>query len=196
MAGAEGRGGVVGLESVGRDDTGSVGGKAAGLGEMLKAGLPVPPGFVVTAEAYLGAMADGGARDELRRLFAGVMGPGLASGDGAGGGDAGVAAAAGTMRDLVGKAGMPDALRSAVLEAFHDLGPSGVAVRCRHAEDTAGVFAGMHARSQRHGGRPGRRGGRVLEPCRRAVVVPPRHGSSRNGDRRRVLRMVDSAARA
>ncbi len=29
-----------------------VGGKAAGLGELIKAGIPVPPGFVVTSEAY------------------------------------------------------------------------------------------------------------------------------------------------
>jgi len=29
-----------------------VGGKAAGLNEMIKAGIPVPPGFIVTTEAY------------------------------------------------------------------------------------------------------------------------------------------------
>ncbi len=30
----------------------SVGGKNASLGEMLKAGMPVPPGFAITTEAY------------------------------------------------------------------------------------------------------------------------------------------------
>src|SRR6476619_1103072 len=33
-------------------DVPRVGGKGANLGEMTQAGLPVPPGFCVTAEAY------------------------------------------------------------------------------------------------------------------------------------------------
>ena len=35
-----------------RSDIGAVGGKGANLGEMTRAGLPVPPGFVVTVDAY------------------------------------------------------------------------------------------------------------------------------------------------
>ena len=35
---------------LGRDDIPSAGGKAANLGELARAGLPVPPGFVVTTE--------------------------------------------------------------------------------------------------------------------------------------------------
>lgn len=35
-----------------KDDTAEVGGKGASLGEMSRAGIPVPPGFVVTAEAF------------------------------------------------------------------------------------------------------------------------------------------------
>lgn len=35
-----------------RDDVPIVGGKGANLGEMTRAGLPVPPGFCVTADAY------------------------------------------------------------------------------------------------------------------------------------------------
>jgi hypothetical protein len=34
---------------------GSVGGKGANLGELTAGGLPVPPGFVITGEAYLDA---------------------------------------------------------------------------------------------------------------------------------------------
>jgi pyruvate, water dikinase len=30
----------------------ALGGKNAGLGELLAAGLPVPPGFAVTVDAY------------------------------------------------------------------------------------------------------------------------------------------------
>ncbi len=37
---------------VDKDDVASVGGKGANLGEMTKAGFPVPKGFIVTSEAY------------------------------------------------------------------------------------------------------------------------------------------------
>jgi len=43
---------VVKFEEVGRGDIPLVGGKGANLGEMLRAGIPVPPGFIVTADAY------------------------------------------------------------------------------------------------------------------------------------------------
>ena len=39
-----------------KDDVGVAGGKGANLGELTRGGLPVPPGFVVTAAAYLEAM--------------------------------------------------------------------------------------------------------------------------------------------
>lgn len=43
---------LVWLQDVGKNDGKIVGGKGANLGEMVRAGFPVPPGFVVTAEAY------------------------------------------------------------------------------------------------------------------------------------------------
>jgi pyruvate,water dikinase len=43
---------IVWLTEVGSQDRLLVGGKAAGLGELVKAGIPVPPGFVITSEAY------------------------------------------------------------------------------------------------------------------------------------------------
>jgi pyruvate,water dikinase len=55
------------LESFGRDDVSSAGGKGANLGELLRAGFAVPPGFVVTARAYLDALEAAGIREDLRR---------------------------------------------------------------------------------------------------------------------------------
>jgi pyruvate, water dikinase len=49
-----------------------VGGKGANLGELTGAGLPVPPGFVVTATAYLDAVSESGARARLERLLRGL----------------------------------------------------------------------------------------------------------------------------
>ncbi|QQG49713.1 MAG: phosphoenolpyruvate synthase [Candidatus Berkelbacteria bacterium] len=43
---------VVWFSEVGKEDIPLVGGKGANLGEMSKAGLPVPQGFIVTAQAY------------------------------------------------------------------------------------------------------------------------------------------------
>jgi pyruvate,water dikinase len=43
---------IVWFEDVGKDDIPQVGGKGANLGEMTRAGIPVPPGFIVTAQSY------------------------------------------------------------------------------------------------------------------------------------------------
>lgn len=43
---------VAPLAAFGREDLALAGGKGAGLGELVRLGMPVPPGFVVTTEAY------------------------------------------------------------------------------------------------------------------------------------------------
>ena len=43
---------IVWFKEVGKGDVVLVGGKGANLGELTRAGLPVPPGFIVTAQAY------------------------------------------------------------------------------------------------------------------------------------------------
>jgi pyruvate, water dikinase len=57
---------IVWFDQLGRSDVATAGGKGANLGELARAGLPVPPGFVVTAPAFLAAMEDRGVREELR----------------------------------------------------------------------------------------------------------------------------------
>src|SRR6056297_2445467 len=56
---------VLWLDEIGADDLESVGGKAASLGELTAAGLPVPPGFVVTAGTYRRFIEDTGIDEEL-----------------------------------------------------------------------------------------------------------------------------------
>jgi pyruvate,water dikinase len=53
------------LEDIRADDIDLVGGKGASLGEMTDAGLPVPPGFVVTAGTYRDFIEDTGIDEEL-----------------------------------------------------------------------------------------------------------------------------------
>ncbi len=43
---------IVWFNEVGKNDGELVGGKGANLGELTQAGLPVPPGFIITSEAY------------------------------------------------------------------------------------------------------------------------------------------------
>lgn len=43
---------IVWFKEVGKDDGALVGGKGANLGELTNAGLPVPPGYIITADAY------------------------------------------------------------------------------------------------------------------------------------------------
>jgi pyruvate,water dikinase len=56
---------VVWLEEVGKEDIAIVGGKGASLGEMLRAELPVPTGFAVTAQAFRRFIDENGISDEL-----------------------------------------------------------------------------------------------------------------------------------
>lgn len=58
------------FQEIGANDVGVVGGKGANLGEMTRAGLPVPPGFCVTAEAYRSFIAAINAGDTIRSLLA------------------------------------------------------------------------------------------------------------------------------
>ncbi len=126
------------LGDITKDDTALVGGKGANLGELTRAGFPVPDGFVVTADAYLATVgneteggpsfeelaADPDALDkESRRL-----------------------------QEVVASVVMSDELRTAIVDAYCELSRRVgsteplVAVRSSAtAEDLAGTsFAGMH----------------------------------------------------
>ncbi|MHC1790729.1 PEP/pyruvate-binding domain-containing protein [Solidesulfovibrio sp.] len=61
---------VLPLEKSGRDQADLVGGKMAGLGEIVRrTGLPVPPGFAITARAYRRLIEDNDLKDEIYRLL-------------------------------------------------------------------------------------------------------------------------------
>ncbi|MBI5452394.1 phosphoenolpyruvate synthase, partial [Candidatus Gottesmanbacteria bacterium] len=54
------------FSEVGKEDVGLVGGKGANLGEMYKAGIPVPYGFVVTAAAYFDFLKESGLSKKIK----------------------------------------------------------------------------------------------------------------------------------
>ncbi len=129
---------VLPFSEIRKHDVGLAGGKGANLGELCSAGLPVPPGFVVPAQAYLAAMDGAGVRERLAEGSSGlpVMDP------------VALDRAGGELRALVQQAGMPDDLRAAVATAYAELGGAGVRVAVRSSatlEDSAGSsFAGMN----------------------------------------------------
>ncbi len=127
------------LADLGRADAARVGAKAANLGELIRAGLAGPPGFVVSADAYLDAMDEGGVRDELRSLHATA----LQQVDQ----PAAFARSAERLRALVRAAGVPVPLRTEVVDAHHRLGetvPVAVRSSALGEDGAAASFAGMY----------------------------------------------------
>jgi phosphohistidine swiveling domain-containing protein len=58
------------FSEIGANDVNLVGGKGANLGEMVQAGLPVPSGFCLTAEAYRAFMRATGLDQTIRGILA------------------------------------------------------------------------------------------------------------------------------
>ncbi|RKH18511.1 phosphoenolpyruvate synthase [Corallococcus sp. CA047B] len=126
---------ILWFEALSREDVARAGGKGANLGEMTRAGLPVPPGFVITAAAFHEAMRP--VRSQLRELWRRVDPDDARS----------LADVTEALRSVVLGAPLPAWLSIAVLAAYHQLREcTAVAVRSSAtAEDTAATsFAGMH----------------------------------------------------
>ncbi|QDY89464.1 phosphoenolpyruvate synthase [Arthrobacter sp. UKPF54-2] len=110
---------VLALERTGAERLADVGGKAANLGELLRAGLPVPAGFCLTTQAYRRATESAGL-DAVHASLAGASPEDLP----------GLATLAAYARDLVLAADVPADVALAVREAYAALGPDvPVAVR-------------------------------------------------------------------
>ena len=129
------------FEHITKADVALVGGKGANLGELTSAGFPVPPGFVVTVDAY--------------RRFAKATGVGSRIGDQLATLDVDdseqLRRTSETIQSLIRQAPMPDDIRAEITAAYAALAPNDdarneiVAVRSSGTvEDTAQFsFAGM-----------------------------------------------------
>ncbi|MFZ2114940.1 MAG: PEP/pyruvate-binding domain-containing protein, partial [Solirubrobacteraceae bacterium] len=125
---------------LGREDVQFAGGKGANLGELTRAGLPVPEGFVIGAPAYAAFCAESGLRERLAELLDDVDVEDTAA----------LQAASVAAREMVDATPMPEVLQREIRSRYEQLvgedaeGP--VAVRSSAtAEDTAETsFAGMN----------------------------------------------------
>jgi pyruvate,water dikinase len=117
----------------------TAGGKAANLGELIGAGFPVPPGFVLPASSYLQAVEAAGVRGELAELHVRALG---AAED-----PATLGELCGRMAELIRKTALPLALADSVRAAYAGL-PGGAALpRCRRKESKV---PGRHRTWRRH----------------------------------------------
>lgn len=64
---------ILWFEELRKEDVPLVGGKCANLGEMINAGIPVPPGFAVTAYAYKKFIEDTGIKDKIYAILKEVI---------------------------------------------------------------------------------------------------------------------------
>ena len=128
---------ILGLHEIRKTDIPLAGGKGANLGELIHAGIPVPPGFVVTAPAYqhfieirglsniIHGMLDGLDPDNSEKLqLAGDM-----------------------IKTEILKADMPDGIAKQIVSAYKKMGAPLVAVRSSAtAEDLPEAsFAGQQS---------------------------------------------------
>jgi pyruvate, water dikinase len=60
---------IVWFDEVGKKDLATVGGKGANLGELTSAKIPVPQGFIVTAQAYYAFLEQTGISSQIRQIL-------------------------------------------------------------------------------------------------------------------------------
>lgn len=131
------------FEDLGKEDIPLVGGKVANLGEMLNAGIPVPPGFAVTAYAYEKFIKETGIADKIY----GIIEETVTQKDN----PKQYEEASKKVRELIESTPMPKAIKEAARKAYEELskrvGVAEVFVAVRSsatAEDLPGAsFAGQ-----------------------------------------------------
>jgi len=128
---------VVWFSEVGRDDIGLVGGKGANLGELVRASIPVPPGFIVTADTYFHFIHQNALEPVIKKLLFNLnVQDSKALQD-----------RAAQIRDRITQAPMPAHIAAEIKQAYRELGGGAVAVRSSAtAEDLPEAsFAGQQS---------------------------------------------------
>jgi pyruvate,water dikinase len=126
---------IVSFNDVTKEDIPLVGGKGANLGEMTRAQIPVPPGFIVTAAAYFDFIRGSGLAEKIRDLL-----KPLDTGD-----SQQLQRVAAQVRQVILDAPMPPELAREIKKAYVEMGRGLVAVRSSAtAEDLpTASFAGQ-----------------------------------------------------
>jgi pyruvate,water dikinase len=136
---------IVWFSEVGKDDGAIVGGKGANLGELTKAGLPVPPGYIITADAYFEYVKAASLEEVISNILEGLDFEDTKD----------LQDRAQKIREIIKATPLPTKLTKEIIESYHKLAKESktdveelyVAVRSSAtAEDLAGAsFAGQQA---------------------------------------------------
>jgi len=128
---------VLWFKDVGKHDTPSAGGKGANLGEMTQAQIPVPPGFIVSAQAYTRFIEQAGLRPVIEKLLSPLDYNDSAQ----------LQRVSEEIKSLIRSTPVPQQTAAEIKKAYRQLGDGPVAVRSSAtAEDLADAsFAGQQA---------------------------------------------------
>jgi pyruvate,water dikinase len=119
---------VANLNDRGRAVTTLAGGKGAALGELIRSGMPVPPGFVILASAFENVIAAAGIGSDVDTILQALDPDDLRD----------IENASAKLTSLILEAEIPSNIACEVEEFFNDLGADRVAVRSSAtAEDGA-----------------------------------------------------------
>jgi pyruvate,water dikinase len=126
---------ILRLDECGGELVSTVGGKCAGLGELIRAGVAVPAGFAVTTNAHRAFLAQGGLGERIPALLRRIDFDDVHS----------VEEGSAAIRALVESTELPEPVAAAIAASYEELGAGPVAVRSSAvAEDQAAAsFAGQ-----------------------------------------------------
>ena len=128
---------IVWFAEVGKQDVALAGGKGANLGEMTRAHIPVPAGFIVTADTYHRFLEASGLRPTIQKLLSSLDYNDSTQ----------LQRVSGQIKDRIVTVPVPPDIARAIKEAYRELGGGAVAVRSSAtAEDLADAsFAGQQS---------------------------------------------------
>lgn len=99
------------FRDLGKDDIPVAGGKGANLGELTNAGIPVPPGFVITAETYRKFITKTGIADKINSMLKDLDINNTVE----------LQQVAEEIKDLIINTEIPDELQRVIIEAYNAL---------------------------------------------------------------------------
>ena len=125
---------VLNFSQIKKNDVAVAGGKGANLGEMTSAGIPVPKGFVITADAYRNFIEENNLKSDFESAL-----------ENAGNDETKLLEAAEHLRDSIKNASLSHDVEKEIRDCFTELGAERVAVRSSAtAEDLPDAsFAGQ-----------------------------------------------------
>ncbi|MBM2826808.1 MAG: hypothetical protein HW403_872 [Dehalococcoidia bacterium] len=128
---------VLNLANIRKQDIPLAGGKGANLGELISIGIPVPPGFVVTSNAYAYFLERSNLGDTIRKLLNNLDPNGSEK----------LQMEASKIKSIITQEAIPDEIAQQIIEAYRAIGSPLVAVRSSAtAEDLPDAsFAGQQS---------------------------------------------------